>query len=205
MLAVILFDFAGKQARREHSIFTLSEELGDLTKGDIVVVEGFSPGEQMLGIFMRAFPNYIKSRKVKQIYLPRKQVLKKACKSGLLNLVTRRYDIVKDLEISNTVYEKYKNDYRYNQDKTLEEVRRYLMRNIIIAAEDHIRRTEEMRVFIFGNMEIVLKDNVVIDLIPLNRQQTVWVKPTELDQIALEYINEMESSHSSREFNMINT
>lgn len=205
MFAAVLFEFAGKPAKREYFIFTLSEELGAITKGDIVVVEGFNPGETRLGIFVRAFPKYIKSRKVKQTYLPEKHVLKKANRDRLISLVTKRYDIVKDLEVPNAVYEKYKRDYRDNQDKTPDDVRKCLMRNIIIAAEDHRISTEETRVFIFGNMLIALKDNVVMDLLPLNRQPTVWVKPTELDQIALEYINEMESYQLFRRSNMINT
>ena len=97
--------------------------------------------------------------------------------------------------MSNEVYEKYKKDYRDNHNKTLEEVRRRLMRNIIISAEDYRRRTNVARVFIFGNMKIVLKDNMVINLIPLNRQKTMWVRPTTLEQIAFEYINKMENQN----------
>ena len=122
-----------------------------------------------------------------------------------MSLVTKRYDIVKDLEVPNTVYEKYKRDYRDNQDKTPEEVRKCLMRNIIIAAEDYRISTEETRIFIFGNMLIALKDNVVMDLMPLNCQKTAWVKPTELDQIALDYINQMESYQLFRRSNIIKT
>ena len=72
MFVAILFEFAGKPAKREYFIFKLPEELGAITKGDIVVVEGIKPGETRLGIFVRAFPKYIKSKKVKQIYLPEK-------------------------------------------------------------------------------------------------------------------------------------
>lgn len=195
VFAAILFEFAGQSAHREYFIFKLSEELGAIRKGDIVVVEGFNPGETRLGIFIRAFPKYYRSSKVRQIYLPGKHVLRKAHKNSLINLVKKRYDIVKGLEVSNEVYEKYKKDYRDNHNKTLEEVRRRLMRNIIIAAEDYRRRTNAARVFIFGNMKIVLKDNMVINLIPLNRQKTMWVRPTALEQIALEYINKMENQN----------
>ena len=74
MFAAILFEFAGKPAKREYFIFKLPEELGVITKGDIVVVEGIKPGETRLGIFVRAYPEYIKSRKIKQTYLPEKQI-----------------------------------------------------------------------------------------------------------------------------------
>ena len=133
------------------------------------------------------------SKKVIQRYIPRRKVLKKAHKNSLLNLVKKRYRIVKDLEVSNEAYEKYKKDYRDNQDKTPEEVRKYLMRNIIVAAEDRRKRTKTKRVFIYGNMKIILNDNIVIDLIPLNRQETTWIMPRELGNIALEYIDKMEN------------
>jgi len=191
--AVILFEFAGQSAKREYCIFKLSEELGAIKKGDIVVVEGVRPGETRLGIFIRAYPKYYVSKKVIQRYIPRRKVLKKAHKNSLINLVKKRYDIVKDLEVSNEVYEKYKKDYRDNQDKTSEEIRKLLMRNIIIAAEDRRKRTKTTRVFIFGNMKIVLEDNIVIDLISLDRQETTWIRPRELEKIALEYINKMEN------------
>ena len=67
------------------------------------------------------------------------------------------------------------------------------MRNIIIAAEDRRNRNKLTRIFIFGNMKVVLKDNIVIDLIPLNRQETTWIMPRELGKIALEYIDKMEN------------
>ena len=193
MFAAILFEFAGQPAKREYLIFKLSEELGTIQKGDIVVVEGINSGGTRLGIFVRAYPKYYKSRQLKQRYFPSKKVIKKAHKNSLINLVKKRYDIVKDLEVPNGVYEKYKKDYRDNQDKTPEEVRKLLMRNIIIASEDHRRRTKETRVFIFGNMQIILKDNVVMDLMPLNRQKTIWLRPRALEKIALEYINKMEN------------
>ena len=195
MFAAILFEFAGQSAHREYFIFKLPEELGVICKGDIVVVEGFNPGETRLGIVIRAFPKYYRSSKVRQIYLPGKRVLRKAHKNSLINLVKKRYDIVKGLEVSKEVYEKYKKDYRDNHNKTPEEVRRRLMRNIIVSSEDLTECNKEIRVFIFGNMKIVLKDNIVIDLIPLNRQKTMWVKPTALEQIALEYINKMENQN----------
>ena len=193
VFAAILFEFAGQPAKREYCIFELSKELGAIQKGDIVVVEGVIPGETRLGIFVRTYPKYFVSKKVIQRYIPRRKVLKKAHKNSLLNLVKKRYRIVKDLEVSNEAYEKYKKDYKDNQDKTPEEVRKYLMRNIIVAAEDRRQRTKTNRVFIFGNMKIVLKDNIVIDLIPLNRQETTWINPRELENIALEYIDKMEN------------
>ena len=193
MFAAILFEFAGQPAKREYCIFKLSEELGAIRKGDIVVVEGVNPGETRLGVFVRAFPKYYRSRKHKLQYFPRKHVLKKAHKNSLINLVKKRYNLVKDLEVPNEVSEKYKNDYRGNQDKTPEEVRKLLMRNIIVAAEDHRKRTETTRVFIYGNMKIILNNNIVIDLIPLNRQATGWIMPRELANIALGYIDKMEN------------
>ena len=193
VFAAILFEFAGQPAKREYCIFELSKELGAIQKGDIVVVEGVIPGETRLGIFVRAYPKYFVSKKVIQRYMPRRKVLKKAHKNSLINLVKKRYDIVKDLEVSNAVYEKYKKDYKDNQDKTPEEIRKRLMRNIIIAAEDRRNRNKSTRIFIFGNMKIVLKDNIVIDLIPLNRQETTWIMPRELGNIALEYIDKMEN------------
>ena len=42
-------------------------------------------------------------------------------------------------------------------------------------------------------VEIILNDNIVIDLIPLNRQETTWIMPRELGNIALEYIDKMEN------------
>ena len=193
VFAAILFEFAGQPAKREYCIFELSKELGAIQKGDIVVVEGVIPGETRLGIFVRTYPKYYVSKKVIQRYIPRRKVLKKAHKNSLVNLVKKRYDIVKDLEVSNAVYEKYKKDYKDNQDKTPEEVRKYFMRNIIVAAEDRRKRTKTKRVFIYGNMEIILNDNIVIDLIPLNRQETTWIMPRELGNIALEYIDKMEN------------
>ena len=193
MFAAILFEFAGQPAKREYCIFKLSEELGAIKKGDIVVVEGFTLGGKRLGIFVRAFSKYYRSRKHKLQFFPRKQVLKKAHKNSLINVVKKRYALVKDLEVPNEVYEKYKNDYRGNQDKTPEEVRKLLMRNVIVAAEDFRKRTKTTRVFIFGNMKIVLNDNIVVDLIRLNRQETGWVMPRELGNIALEYIDKMEN------------
>ena len=193
VFAAILFEFAGQPAKREYCIFELSKELGAIQKGDIVVVEGVIPGEARLGVFVRTYPKYYVSKKVIQRYIPRRKVLKKAHKNSLINLVKKRYDIVKDLEVSNEAYEKYKKDYKDNQDKTPEEVRKYLMRNIIVAAEDRRKRTKTKRVFIYGNMEIILNDNIVIDLIPLNRQETTWINPRELENIALEYIDKMEN------------
>jgi len=193
VFAAILFEFAGQPAKREYCIFKLSKELGAINTGDIVVVEGVTPGETRLGIFVRAYPKYYVSKKVIQRYMPRRKVLKKAHKNSLINLVKKRYDIVKDLEVSNAVYEKYKRDYKDNQDKTPEEIRKLLMRNIIIATEDRRNRKKPTRIFIFGNMKIVLKDNIVIDLIPLDKQETTWIRPRELEKIAFDYINKMET------------
>ena len=64
-----LFEFAGQSVHREYFIFKLSEELGAIRKEDIVVVEGFNPGETRLGIFTRAFPKYYRFSKVRHIFL----------------------------------------------------------------------------------------------------------------------------------------
>lgn len=193
MLAEILFEFAGEPAKRKYYRFELPKEVGFIKKGEIVVVEGINPGETRLGIFVRAFRrDFEASKKLGKKRFSHKKVIKKAHKNSLINLVKKRYELVKDLAVSGDVYDKYKKDYRNNDSKNLEEIRKLLMRNIIVAAEDQKQKTEATRVFIFGNMKIILADNVVIDLIALTPQKTDWVRPVELEKIAVDYINKME-------------
>lgn len=191
MFAHILFEFAGEHAQRQYFTFELPEDIGVLKKGEILVVEGINPGETRLGIFVRAFPIDHEAIKYPEKYPFRKKVIKKAHKNSLINLVKRRYEIVKDLRVPNTIYKKYKKEFQNNADKDKDEVRKSLMRNIIIAAEKHRKKPKLTKVFVFGNMKIILEANVVRDLIRLEPKKIDWIRPRELEKIAVDYIDKM--------------
>lgn len=74
-----------------------------------------------------------------------------------------------------------------------------MIRNLIVASEMDGKRKGTRRVFRFGNMQIIMNDQTIIDLIPLAPKKILWVKPEELFQIANDYVQKMESELLEKE------
>lgn len=199
MFAHILFEFAGNSTPRQYYAFELPTEVGDIKKGQIVVVEGKEPGEKLLGVFVERFYVDKIAKRYPDKYPSRKKVLKKAHKNSLISLVKKRYELFKDIELTKGAYKKYRRAFKRNDNLDKETIRKNMIRNLIVASEMAGKEKGNRRVFRFGNMQIIMDDQTIIDLIPLAPKTILWVKPNELFQIANDYVQKMESELLEKE------
>ena len=199
MFAHILFEFAGNSTPRQYYAFELPTEVGDIKKGQIVVVEGKEPGEKLLGVFVERFYVDKIAKRYPDKYPSRKKVLKKAHKKSLISLVKKRYELFKEIELTKGAYKKYRRAFKRNDNLDKETIRKNMIRNLIVASEMADKAKGNRRVFRFGNMQIIMNDQTIIDLIPLAPKKILWVKPEELFQIANDYVQKMESELLEKE------
>ena len=193
MFAHILFEFAGNTTPRQYYTFELPAEVGVLKKGQLVVVEGKEPGEKLLGIFVERFFVDKIAQRYPEKYPSRKKVLKKAHKNSLIHLVKKRYELFKEIELTKSAYKKYRRAFKRNENLDKETIRKNMIRNLIVASEMGNKAKGTRRVFRFGNMQIIMNDQTIVDLIPLQPKKILWVKPKELVQIANDYVEKMEN------------
>ena len=199
MFAHILFEFGGKPTNRQLYTFELPPEVGFLKAGQLVVVEGKEPGEKILGIFVRAFHTDYEAIKYPEKYPTRKKVIKKAHKNSLIALVKKRYQLFQDIHITKGSYKAYQTAFKNNAHLDKQTIRKNLLRNLIVAAEVVGKRKGARRAFRFGNMQIMMRDNTIVDVVALEPKKVAWVKPEELFQIAHDYVEKMESELLEKE------
>lgn len=193
MFAKVLFEFGGNPAHRRFYTFELPAEVGVLKSGQLVVVEGREEGEKSLGIFVAAFKVDVEAMQDPDKFPFRKKIIKKAHKNSLNALVKKRYELFKDIEITKAPYKKYRKEFKNNAQMEKSDIRKHLIRNLIVAAELVGKADGRKRVFRFGNMQMIVKENRLVDLIALPNKKIHWVRPQELVEIATNYIYKIES------------